>query len=142
MKPEASIKTTRRDWIRASGAAALALSAPGWLLAGQARVAPPIPDALSLLDVNVAKTLVGQQFEMVAASAYVVTELTKVQSLTLRERTVTSFSMEFRPISSRSTLVQDTYQVHHPVLGDFDLLLVPHRNDRGTTVLLATFSRL
>ncbi len=43
---------------------------------------------------------------------------------------------------SQGTLAQDTYRVHHPVLGDFDLLLVPHRNTRGVLVLLATFSRV
>lgn len=142
MKPEASIKTTRRDWIRASGTAALALAVPGWLVAGQVRIGPPIPGALSMLDVSVAQTLLGHQFEMVAANGYAISELTSVQTLGRNSSTMKSFSMEFRPITSQGTLVQDTYQVHHPVLGNFDLLLVPHRNTRGTLVLLATFSRL
>lgn len=142
MKSEASIKTTRRDWIRASGTAALALAVPGWLVAGPVRIGPPIPDALGVLDMSLAQTLVGNQFEMAAAGGYTITELTKVESLAVFDRTLKSFSMEFRPISSQGTLAQDTYRVHHPVLGDFDLLLVPHRNARGVLVLLATFSRV
>jgi hypothetical protein len=50
--------------------------------------------------------------------------------------------MEFEPIDNRGSLQQDTYRVHHPVLGNFDLFLVPHRNLRDTLVLLATFYRL
>lgn len=142
MKPEASIKTTRRDWIRASGTAALALAVPGWLVAGPVRIGPPTPGALSVLDLSLAQTLVGNQFEMAATGGYVIAELTKVESLAVMDRTLKSFSMEFRPVSSQGTLAQDTYRVHHPVLGDFDLLLVPHRNMRGEMVLLATFSRL
>lgn len=142
MKSDATINSTRRDWIRASATATLALAVPGWLVAGTVRVGPPLPDALSVLDMSLAQSLVGNQFEMATAGGYALMELTKVESIVQRDRTLKSFSMEFRPVSSQGTLVQDTYRVHHPVLGDFDLMLVPHRNTRGVLVLLATFSRL
>jgi hypothetical protein len=144
MTPDSPIPTTRRDWIRASGTAVLALAAPGWLIAGPRinPVEPPNPDALSLLDLSLAQTLVGHQFEMVSATGYTVARLTTVKPVGPAARTQKAFSMEFEPIDSRGSLLQDTYRVHHPVLGNFDLFLVPHRNQRNAWVLLATFFRL
>lgn len=144
MKPDSPIPTTRRDWIRASGTAALALATPGWLFAGPVTnpVQPPSPDALNLLDLSLAQSLVGHEFEMASASGYTIAKLAMVQSLGRGDRSQKAFSMEFHPITSQGALLQDTYRVHHPVLGDFDLFLVPHRNLRNTLVLLATFVRL
>ena len=144
MKPDAPITTTRRDWIRASGTAALALAAPGWLFAGPGvnPVQPPVPDALSLIDVSLAQSLVGHEFEIVSAKGYTIAKLTTVQTLGAAVKSPKAFAMEFAPISSQGELLQDTYQVHHPVLGSFDLFLVPHRNQRNALVLLATFVRL
>jgi hypothetical protein len=144
MKPDSPIPTTRRDWIRASGTAVLALATPGWLIAGP-RInpfEPPVPDALSLLDLSLARTLVGHQFEMVSATGYTIARLTTVKAVGPAAKSEKAFSMEFEPIDSRGSLLQDTYQVHHPVLGNFDLFLVPHRNQRNAWVLLATFVRL
>lgn len=148
MKPDLPMTATRRDWIRAAGAAALALSAPGLLTAGpqiDPVVVPPAANALDLLDMSVATTMIGHQFEMMSSEGQAICELIAVGTAGCRSRAgkaQKSFSMELRPITSQGNLVQDIYQVHHPVLGTFDLLLVPHTNARGARVLLATFSRL
>ncbi len=148
MKPDLPKISTRRDWIRTAGATAVLAATPGWLLAGPVInpiEVPPAASTLELLDMSLAQSCLGHEFEVVSADGYAVCKLAKVIPLgnpRIESRMRKAFAMEFHPISSQGTLQQDVYQIRHPVLGTFDLLLVPHTNARGNSVLVATFSRL
>lgn len=147
MKSDLPMTPKRRDWIRSAGAVAVAIATPAWLVAGPVInpvVRPPAAGALEALDPTTARSMLGQQFEVVSAEGYAVCELARVDVLGNPDsgsRLLTQFVMNFRPIASQGPLNQDTYHVHHPVMGTFDLLLVPHVNARGETMLLATFAR-
>ena len=146
MKSELTTTSTRRDWIRSAGAMALAVATPGWLVAGPAitpSVAPP--SALDAIDLPMAQSLIGQQFEMVSAEGHAICVLAGAEAVGNSRgslKSQKSFAMEFRPITRHGNLQQDTFLVQHAALGTFDLFLVPHTNDRGETLLVATFSRL
>lgn len=144
MKSEIPLTLSRRQWIRSTGAAVLAVATPGWLLARPLTqpAMPPGTSALELLDMRLARSLMGQQFEMVSTQGHTVCELTKVNSLGALAKEGKSFSMDFLPTKTQGQLDQDTYLVYHPTLGTFDLFLVPYTNDLGVTTLTATFSRL
>jgi hypothetical protein len=105
-------------------------------------------DPLLLIDVTLARALIGSEFAMNSelANTSAKMELMRVILPTLKgaqkplEQSDT-FGLEFLPSSSQGELVQETYHVTHKQLGSFDLFLVPHVNSKGQHVLLATFSR-
>jgi hypothetical protein len=105
-------------------------------------------DPLLLIDVTLARALVGSEFSMNSelANASAKMELVRVILPTPKgaqkplEQSAT-FGLEFLPNGSQGELVQETYHVTHKQLGSFDLFLVPHVNSKGQHVLLATFSR-
>lgn len=147
MKTDLPATSTRREWIRSAGAVTLALATPGWLVAGPVTtpaVTPPATAGLDALDYSMARSLLGQQFEMVSTAGHAICELANVEVVPNRrspDKTQSSFSMDFRPIDSQGSLLQDTYLVQHATLGTFDLFVVPHTNTRGVKMLVATFSR-
>lgn len=148
MKSDLTTTSTRRDWLRSAGTIALAVATPGWLVAGPVitpAVVPTRPSTLDALDLAMAQSLIGQQFEMVSTAGHTICVLAKAEivgSVRGSLKTQKPFEMDFRPITQLGYLQQDTYLVQHAALGTFDLFLVPHTNDRGQTFLVATFSRL
>lgn len=143
MRSDPPMDSARRHWMLAAGVAALAASTPACLLAGPG-INPVVPpgNGLDLLDLRQAESMLGQQFEIAGTRGHAICLLTRVEVYRTRNgERLQAFSMDFSPVSVTGTLAQDTYLVHHPVLGNFEMLLVPHAASRGE-VLVATLARL
>lgn len=134
---------SRRTLLQGAVAVGACLSVP--LLSAAGAQAPISP--LALIDETLARLLVGSDFVFSMGGTDTVMQLVRVQSTAQSVRkggeTMTrSFGLEFLPLDGVTARPQGTYWVRHARLGDFDLFVVPHRNDKGQTKLLATFSAM
>lgn len=95
------------------------------------------------------KKLIGSQFTLYAeksAQSAVLVEIkegsmAKGKTVSrIKNRSTEEFMLSFRVSSAE--MEQATYQVFHPELGQFDLLLVPAKNKKGENLLNAIINRL
>ena len=95
------------------------------------------------------KKLIGSQFTLYTenlATAAVLVEIkegsivNEKKTARLKTRSTEEFMLSFRVSSAE--MQQATYQIFHPELGQFDLLLVPAKNKKGENLLNAVINRL
>jgi len=151
MNSKMSVDVDRRDVIRAAAALACAVAIPVWAQSGlknELGVRLPPGSVVGRIDESLARALLGSDFKVSSETASATTRLESVavppapSGRAYFGRQTQSFSMEFNPTESSGDLIQDTYRIEHAELGSFELFLVPHRNRKGETILLATFNRL
>lgn len=152
---------SRRHFLKAGTmvglSAALPLSALE-VMAGQQRQVEPVGSTLAgRTRLEITRSLTKELFAAhlntkfrvkMGASEIVEIELIKVSEINLASRTVSletsrqdCFAVLFRG-PRETSLRQNTYQMEHGQIGQFDLFIVPAGTDEGGQLYQATFNRL
>ena len=129
------MSTSRRDFLKKGTIVALATSVPFSLVqraAGNSALASPVAPELypGLSKADFAAQL-NTEFLVNKAPGQVALKLVSVTDLMGREQfsNKEGFSLIFR--GEPNALVQKTYQIKHPTLGQFSFLIVPVMGDRN-----------
>jgi hypothetical protein len=133
------MKYTRRDFIKFGSLAAGIL--PTLASHGFAR-ADSMSGALFLQNSDSFRGLIGSQFTFYRtdlASTAVLTEVQDYQAAGIKSGG-NCFSLVFEMPSD--DFVQETYDMFHPSIGKFELLSVPGKSEKGTSLLIAVINRL
>lgn len=128
------MKFTRRDFVRLSGAAALAgFGFSGAALAGAGADAPAAQTADSF------RGLIGSEFYVYNEKISGPATLVAVRDYPAATKTGECFSLFFETAIERPE--QTIYRVYHPKLGNFELFMTEGRNEKRP-LLIAAINRL
>lgn len=149
------MKYTRRNFFKKSGFTAVGLlslaSSPN-LIFGESISNSFETDALYGQSYESFRNLIGTKFTIYGEDFAFSAELENVKDFSVksvknnlrknafRNRGTECFSLIF--LLSSDDLPQDVYQVFHPAIGQFDLLLVPSANLKGNPTFTATINRI
>jgi|GEM_PF-2155560 len=147
-------KQSRRSLItKAAASAVCVLVGPGIALADKADQATDSGkggvrgnDWLAQMDENFARNYIDSDFEFVSEAGRARAVLRRVDTVERQIKrvdliNVRAFFLRFEILESTRTAPEGYCYVVHPVLGAFDLMVVPGTGAKGERTLLATFAR-
>ena len=147
------MKFTRRNFIKTGSLSAIGLvglaSSPNQIF-GAKNSGAYQTDALYLQSCESFQQLIGTQFTIYGKDFAISSELQSVRKFSTKGRKTAvrrgnfgrteCFSLVF--LISSTDLQQDVYSMFHPSIGQFDLLLVPSKNEQNEPTSTAVINRI
>jgi hypothetical protein len=131
------MKYSRRDVIKLGGLAAISSLGLSGRIIGMPQWAQS--DLLSSLGIHTFQPLIGTNFYVSAGKFYETVTLVSVKELSRITINGECFLLDFEIDSADAK--QAVYQIFHPQIGNFEMLLVPGK-DSGRNVITATINRI